>query len=144
MCGLTPFEQAVVDAFLVGDDPRLATLRAQSLVCTVTGRRHTGVGSFTDLSVPDSAPRLAAASITLGDVDVTVPGVENGQTALLFVRDGVLSLLEFATYTGTWPLDPQAERIGYFRYVPNPTSGYTLLPVPQRDAETISLQLAGQ
>jgi hypothetical protein len=99
---------------------------------------------LTDLLVPDEVPRLSAPSVTLGDVDVEVPGVENGQATLLFIRKGVLTLLEFATYTGEWPADPQAKRIGYFRYVPTSTGGgYSLLPTAERDAETLALQLAG-
>jgi hypothetical protein len=143
MNGLTPFEEAVVDALLAGDDPRLVTLRRQASACTVTGRRHTVVGSYTDLLVPEEVPRLSVPSVTLGDVDVEVAGVENGQATLLFVREGALTLLEFATYTGEWPVDPKAKRIGYYRYVPSSTSSYSLLPTAERDAETLALQLSG-
>jgi len=143
MNGFTPFERAVVDAFLAGDDPRLATLRSQASACTVTSRRHTVVGSFTDLFVPEGVPRLSVPSVTHGDVDVEVAGVENGQATLLFIRDGALTLLEFATYTGEWPTDPKAIRIGYYRYVPSSTSSHSLVPTAERDPETLALQLAG-
>ena len=141
---LSSFERAVLDAFLAGDDPVLAQLRTQATVCTVAGRKHTGVGAFTDLAVPGSVQRVSPPALTFGDVDINVPGVESGQTALLFVRDGAICLLEFATYAGEWPLNPSATRIGYLKYVPATSGGYSLLTTMQRDPETLAIQLAGQ
>ena len=140
---LSSFERAAIDAFLVGDHPLLALLRAQAAVCTVSSRKHTGVGAFTDITIPTSVQRVSPSSITFGDVDIDVPGVENGQTALLFVREGAICLLEFATYTGDWPPDPSATRIGYLRYVPTTPNGYSLVPISQRDPATLAIQLAG-
>ena len=140
---LTSFERAVIDAFLAGKDPTLAQLRAQAAICTVTGRKHTGVGSFTDIAVPSEAQRVSPPSLTFRDVDVQVSGVPNGLTALLFVRDGTISLLEFATYTGEWPTHPVATRIGYLRYVPRSANGFSLEPVARRDDDTLAFQLSG-
>jgi hypothetical protein len=93
--------------------------------------------------VPEGVPRLSVASVTLGDVDVEVAGVENGQATLLFIRNGALTLLEFATYTGEWPTDPKAKRLGYYRFVPSAAGAHSLLPTAERDPETLALQLAG-
>ena len=133
-----------MDALLAGEHSILSVLRAQASACVVSNRRHTGVGSFTDIVVPDSIPRVSPSSLIIGDVDVEVSGVEHGQTTLLFVRDGALTMLEFAIYTGEWPTDPQAERIGYFRYVPSQSGGYSLVPNDGRDPGTLAIPLSGR
>ena len=144
MSGLTPFEQQVVDAFLAGADSTLDLLRTQAANCIVTRREHTGVGSYTHFQVASRLPRVTPSSITLGDVEVEVEGVVGAPAALLFVRDGTLSVLEFAMYSGAWPTEPKVKRIGYLRYVPMSTSGYSLVPTPQRDPETLAILLSGR
>jgi hypothetical protein len=103
---LTGFERAVLDAFLAGEEPLLAQLRAQAAACTVAGRRHSGVGCFIELHVPHSAARVSPAAMTMGDVDVQLAGLPRGATAMLFVRHGALVLLEFVSNEGNWPVDP--------------------------------------
>jgi len=118
-------------------------LRAQAQVCSVAGRRNAGAGSFIDLTVPRSAPRISPPAITMGDVDVHLEGRPRGTTAMLFVRHGALVLLEFVTIEGDWPLHPVAAGIGYLRYQRTAAGGYTLIPTAARDRETLALQLSG-
>ena len=54
---LSDFEQRVLDA-LVKSDPERETLQAQLAEATVLNRDYSGVGLFTKLAVPESAPRL--------------------------------------------------------------------------------------
>lgn len=140
---LTDFERAVLRAFLTGDDARLQILQAQLSVCVVTGRRHTGVSSFTDLAVPEDVDRMSPPAITMGDLDLRVEGLPEGATAMLFVRAGALARLEFVTNAGHWPEQPVVREIGYFRYAPTVRGGYTLVPVTDRDPATLALQLMG-
>lgn len=133
----------MLDAFLAGEDPRLALLRAQAQVCTVAARRHSGVGCFTELDVPDTASRVAPPAMTFGDVDVRVQGLPPGVSSMVFVRRGALALLEFVASAGDWPTDPVATGISYIRYQPKPAGGYTFIPTPVRDHDTLLLQLAG-
>jgi hypothetical protein len=140
---LTAFERAVLDAFLAGDDPKLTLLRAQAEACTVSGRRHSGVGSFTELHVADSAPRVSPPAMTLGDLDLRVAGLPRGATAMLFVRHGALVLLEFVSNEGDWPQDPVLAGIGYLRYEPTGGGAYKLVNASARDPDTLALQLAG-
>lgn len=140
---LTAFERAVLDAFLAGDDPKLALLRAQAEACNVAGRRHSGVGSFTELHVPESAARVAPPAMTFGDIDLRVAGLPRGATAMLFVRHGALVLLEFVSNEGDWPQDPVLAGFSYLRYEPTGGGGYALVPAPARDPATLALQLAG-
>jgi hypothetical protein len=143
MSGFTEFERRVIDAFLAGTDERLEILRHQAANCSVISRKHTGVGSFTDIQVPSDIARVTPATITLGDVSVEVEGTEN-VAALLFVREGRITLLEFALPVGEWPVDPQARTIGYLRYVPQFDSGYSLVPIAQRDPHTLEMLLSGR
>jgi hypothetical protein len=143
MTGFTEFERKVIDAFLAGANEKLEALRHQVANCSVTGRKHTGVGSFTDIQVASDVARVTPASITLGDVSVEVEGTEN-VAALLFVREGRITLLEFALPVGEWPADPKARSIGYLRYVPLSDTGYSLVPTPQRDPDTLEMLLSGR
>lgn len=140
---LTRFERAVLDAFLAGEEPLLAQLRAQAAACSVAARRHGGVGSFIELHVPGSAERVSPPAMTMGDVDVQVAGLSRGATAMLFVRHGALVLLEFVSNEGDWPVDPVLTGLRYIRYQPAPAGGYTLIPVDARDPGTLAMQLAG-
>lgn len=133
----------MLDAFLAGDALLLAQLRAQAAVCTVAGRRHSGVGSFIELHVPDRAARVSPPALTMGDVDVQVQGLPRGATAMLFVRHGALVLLEFVSNEGDWPADPVLAGYSYICYQPAPAGGYALIPVDRRDPATLALQLAG-
>jgi hypothetical protein len=109
----------------------------------VTARRHTGVSSFTDLDVPPDAARMSPLAITMGDLDLQIEGLQEGATAMLFVRAGALARLECVTNAGVWPDDPRVTNIGYLRYERAPSGAYQLIPVAQRDAQTLALQLAG-
>lgn len=133
---LTTFERQVLDAFLQGSHQQLAILRNQAAVAKVSVREHTVVGAYADFVVPPTMPAATPHDIIFGDVNVEVENVENGVTALLFIENGYISFLEFATFTGEWPREPRLIKLGYFREEPkgpnfslvvksNPTASYT-------------------
>ena len=143
MEGLTSFERRVLDAFLVGTEPQLEILRAQAALSTVSSREHTGVGAYINLAIPQSAPTVSPARIVLRDLHIQVADVPDGVASLLFITSGRIDFLEFATYTGSWPKDPQIMQLGYYRFEPSFPKGYTLVPVDRRDAGTLARLLAG-
>jgi hypothetical protein len=101
---LTALELDVIRMLLNGDDHLLAILREQQKVATVSERKMTGVGFYTNFSVPPAAPRvLGHPSFEIGDVAAQLEGVKNGAGFTLFVRNGVLSFLEGYTYDEPWP-----------------------------------------
>jgi hypothetical protein len=100
---LEPLEAAVLDKLLAGDHPVLAALRGQLAVAAVTQRELTGVGFFTDFSVPQTADPAPVRRLRFGDVHANISGVEHGAGFLLFVDDGVLTTLEGFTYDEPWP-----------------------------------------
>src|SRR4249919_2566945 len=144
MSAPSEFEKRVLDACLAGDDPALQTLRRQADACEVTQRNHTGVGAYVDFSVPDSVPRLDSRVIIIGDVNLEVRNVPHGVATLLYIYEGRLQFIEFATYEGDWPKDPEIIGIGYFHEVQISDSAFNLAPVSQRHPETLARSLRGR
>ena len=143
MADLKPFEKTVLAAFFAGSDDRLGALRAQASVALVLQRRHTGVGEYIDFSVPMDLPVVSPANMIFGDVNLKVVGVPYGVASLLYVEEGRLSFLEFATYTGEWPQSPDLVGVGYFREEPIQPNGFALIPLETRDPQTLARALAG-
>jgi hypothetical protein len=81
------------------------TLRRQFDACRVASREFTGHGFFSTLVV---AAGVDAATVTrkqldLGDASATIDGLEHGAGFVLFVREGVLDMLEGFAYDEPWP-----------------------------------------
>jgi hypothetical protein len=102
---LTPLESAVLDKLLDKPGEPFATLREQLAHVDVTSREFTGVGFFTNLSLPANAPvRRDISSTAVTGVGATIPQLEHGAGFVLFVRDGIASMLEGYTYgDAAWP-----------------------------------------
>src|SRR5262245_41914223 len=109
---LTPLEQAVNDALLEKRGEPFDTARQQLEYASITKREHTGVGFFTEFALSEHAPvRRDLPDATLGNVRAELPGLEHGAGFLLFIRDGVVTMLEGYTYADDqWP-----ERTDEFR-----------------------------
>jgi hypothetical protein len=64
----------------------------------------TGAGFYTTFAIPAETRALADNhSFTYGDVIAEIPGLEFGAGFLLFVRNGVLQMLEGYCYDEPWP-----------------------------------------
>jgi hypothetical protein len=113
---LSRLEKEALAMLASGDDPRFAVLRQQLTVCEVVRREFTGVGFFTHLAVPPSAPRLpiGADKASIGGVNAEVPNMQRGIGFVLFITDGVLDTLEAFTYDEPWPDDLKDFDLRYF------------------------------
>lgn len=100
---LSRFENAILQKLLEGDLPFFVNLREQLVECIVNDREHTGVGFFTSLSVPDHLPRIRGLDVTFGDVVCEFPETRTEVGFLLYIKDGVLDMLEGYTYDEPWP-----------------------------------------
>ena len=101
---LTPLEKAALDMLLDRPGEPYGSLRQQLTHASVAKRDFTGVGFFTEFALPADAPvRRDLPDTTIHDVGADVVGVEHGVGFVLFVRAGVISVLEGYTYTGAWP-----------------------------------------
>ncbi|MGH9498025.1 MAG: hypothetical protein ACRD3L_02685 [Terriglobales bacterium] len=103
---LTTLEKQVLEMLLHGQDEVLTVLRRQAKRLEVTSREMTGVGFYTEFSVPYDAPRVPGGlTFKLGDVNGTADNVSHGLGFLLYVKDGALGMLEGYTYEEPWPVD---------------------------------------
>ena len=104
MNGLTALESQVIQMLLSGDDEALLVLREQAQQATVSSREITGVGFFTEFTIPPEAPRInGCPTFTLCDVNGSATNVRHGLGFVLFVTDGALEMLEGYTYDEPWP-----------------------------------------
>ena len=93
-----------MEMLLAGDDDALAILRQQLIAAEVTSREMTGVGFYTNFSIPLNAARIPnQPSFKLGDVNGKAKNVEHGLGFILFVTDGAIKILEGYTYDEPWP-----------------------------------------
>lgn len=107
-------EVAVLDLFVAGDEPALATLREQLAESHVARRERTEVGFFTFLEVPPHAQRLPGGTeFMLDDVAAEIHGSSRPARFVLAVRDGVLDFLEGVMLGERWPDDPSLRRAYY-------------------------------
>lgn len=144
MEALRPHERLVLDTLLAGDEAPLALLRAQASDVIVCKRTYTSVGEYVDLAVSSKHQLVEPANIILGDLDMEVIGVKHGVTTLLYVIDGNLDFIEFATAADTWPEDPKVVGFKYLREVETAPGSYALEPVNARDKATLQRALAGR
>jgi hypothetical protein len=107
---LTKLERKALDIALSGDEIWKADLRRQSTKLRVTARRYTGFGFFTDLACEGCSP---ASNLPPAESPARVPvawaahpdvngGVAGGISFHVFLKDGVITLLEGAS-TSSWP-----------------------------------------
>jgi hypothetical protein len=114
MLPLNPLEIHILSKLLLGDDFVLEILRNQFRHILVRSRENTGVGFFTNFSVPPEIERIPnRRSLHLSDVNATASNVAHGIGFVLFVCDGALEMLEGFTYDEPWPLEISDLRLTY-------------------------------
>jgi len=100
---LSKIERAVLEKLLDGELPLLIQLRLQLARCAVVKREFTGFGFYTTITVPEDVHRTAGLSIKFGDIIGEIPRLVNGVGFLLYIKDGVLDMLEGYSYDESWP-----------------------------------------
>jgi hypothetical protein len=105
---LTPLEKAVLDAMLDKPGEPFETVRKQLAHAAIANREFSGVGFFTHFVVPPDAPvRRDLPSKEIGHVGAEFPSLQHGAGFVLFIRDGVVSMLEGYTYDEPWPTNTE-------------------------------------
>lgn len=102
------FEQQCMRMLLGGDDPVLTLLRAQYKQVVEKKVTMTGVGFYVDYCFNSPVQRIDEVfhikrDFEIGDISAYVPGLESGLGFILFIREGILSMLEAYTYDETFP-----------------------------------------
>ena len=100
---LSLIEEAVLTKLLTGNLPLLIQLQQQLEGCSVATRDLTGFGFYSTLDVPENIPRTPGLNGKFGDVIGEIPGLPSGAGFLLYVKDGVLDMLEGYSYDEPWP-----------------------------------------
>lgn len=101
---LTPLEKSVLDTLLDKAGEPFDTLRQQLSYSTVSSREFTGVGFFTSFALSHEAQvKRDLPDMTLGDIGAELPGLEHGVGFVLFIRGGVVSMLEGFPFDEKWP-----------------------------------------
>jgi hypothetical protein len=105
MSALNEIEGAVLDMLLAGEIPALQVLRAQCERLFVTKREFSGVGFFTEFGHPPDVVRLQTSKrVRLGDVLADLEGLDQGAGFVLFIDDGLITMLEgYSTANEPWP-----------------------------------------
>lgn len=112
---LSVIEKAVLEKILDGNFPLLIQLQRQLELCIVEKREFTGFGFYTTLTVPQSIPRMAGLDIKFGDVLGCIPGLPGGAGFLLYVKGGVLDMLEGYSYDEPWPTSIDCFNLKYIK-----------------------------
>lgn len=116
MSAINELEAAVLDKILAGDEPALVLLREQRQRMRVRGREFTGVGFYTEFEHSADTPRLAVSeSIRFGDVLAEIDGLENGAGFLLFIDNGLITMLEgYSNANEKWPESISSFKLRYW------------------------------
>ncbi len=86
-------------------------LEAQLRSVSVSSRKHTGVGCYCELAVPDDARPTDADYGHRGPLrgpGFESPSLKNGGGSLLWFEGGIAKTLEVFTYTDEFPVDHDA------------------------------------
>jgi hypothetical protein len=108
------FEQQVMAALLAGEDPILASLRAQYAVAQVRDRERTASGFVTRFEIPASAPPVGRKLMHLDDLQVELEGVATPVDTSVHVFNGKLRSLECFVYDGAFPEAPAIKAAWYY------------------------------
>lgn len=114
MSELNLLERAVMEKLLAAEDEVFAILREQLEAASVSRREMTGVGFFSHFSIPEAVRRLPGnRSFKFGDVMATLAGLNYGAGFLLYIEDGLLSMLEGYSFEEPWPQVVQEFEVSY-------------------------------
>ena len=135
-------EESVMALLLSGDEPALVALRTQYQIAEVASIEFSGVGAFVNYRVPEPALITTPANFVLADIELELEQLEHSVSILLFVRDGKLSMLEFATIDEPWPEELSIRKLGYLAEHSMGLNAYSLVPVANRDTKTLRRAIA--
>jgi len=116
--GLTPLERSVITMMLDRPGERFASVAAQISQSAVSSPQHTGVGGYTNFTVPTHAPFYQVLQDGyIGDVCCQIGSVSGQETQadfVLLIDGGCICHLEFVTPDKEWPKDETLFRLYYF------------------------------
>lgn len=102
---LDKLEMQVIKHLLAGENDKLTVLRAQSEVAIIKSKEYSGAGFYIHFEIPEEAPKLKSDySFEIDDVAAHIAGLQNGAGFTLFIKNGVINMLEGYTFgEELWP-----------------------------------------
>lgn len=101
---LTKIEKAVLDMMLDRPGEKFEIIRRQLALAQIKARTLSGVGFCTEFIIPpNTAVKRDLPNMEIGGVGAELPDLKHGAGFVLFVRDGVITMLEGFTYDEPWP-----------------------------------------
>jgi len=100
------FESEVM-SYIVNEEPKISdALKRQYKSAKIISREFTGVGFFTRYAIEDKILKVPNEFKTLGNLQVSFKDLKYGAGFVLFIVDGLISMLEGYTNAGElWPED---------------------------------------
>ena len=97
--------EAEAMAHIIAEDKNLSSwLSRQYASAQVVSREFTGVGFFTEYEVSDISLKCPGdINCELGAIQANINGVQYGVGFVLFIRNGMITMLEGYTYGEDWP-----------------------------------------
>ncbi|WP_111597191.1 hypothetical protein [Chitinophaga skermanii] len=102
------FIAKVLDA-LIAESADKDLLKAQLPFITEEETDYTGVGVFVNFSHEEEAEAFKAESGALEGVTITSPLLPMGASAILFITDGIIDMLEIFALDGEYPMEELSE-----------------------------------
>ena len=107
MSDFSSFERQVLLCIINGNSEE-TSLEGQIESAGVVSREYSGAGSFINICVSNSHPRLRTSKNRIEQatqVHLEHPELEAGAGAILWLEDGLISQLELYSYSSIWPAD---------------------------------------
>ena len=102
---LNSLEKNIIEKILrYSDDVVKEVLYKQYESIVVVNRSYTGTGFYTEFSIKD--PDLIIdknIQFKLGKIHAKIKGLKNGAGFVLYIKDGVIKMLEAYCYDESWP-----------------------------------------
>lgn len=101
-----------MDVVLSGDTTILNILQNQYKTSSITNIEKSPVGCFVEFEISGNATKIDKKSAYIGDVFIECEQLNSEIGVILFVEEGVISMLEFYTYGD----DEMPERFEKYRF----------------------------
>jgi hypothetical protein len=109
------FEQDVME-MEIERSPLRDQLLAQFRAASVKQRDYSGFGLFVHFEFPGAVePIKEPRNFDFGSVAIELDGLEDGAGVVVFVRDGLLDMLEIFTYDEAWPEVMGRYKLSYWK-----------------------------
>lgn len=108
------FENKLMNMLLQGNEEILAILRKQYESAKIVSRDFSGAGFFVEYLVDDSLKLHKILSTEIGDIRIDYKDVQNAFGEVLFIRNGLISMLECYTLAvNDWKTDYENFKLYY-------------------------------